>query len=356
MKNKGFTLIELIAVIVILAVVAVITTFLIVNIIEDSKRGTLKTTASNLLHSAELYFSVNPEEELGGTFVITGGEFTKGDLAVNGELPENAEIIVDDKGNTSIKAIKNNYCMYKDFLETEVTVTSDLSFCYTTENCFNFDSSTGQITGYYAYEDNNSANAACPKYVLIPSKIDNVNVISIGNWAFTQKDLISVTISEGIQEIGVASFRTNNIKYVSLPNSIVTIGWGAFYENDIESIILPENITSIQLDAFHQNPLVNVIIYMHTVPGYMFDGGYNIKTLIIGDTVEVISVCSFSNNSLVSVTIPSSVTTIGDYAFGSNPLLTEVIIKGNDTNVTTRFDSRLSAIGFGSIPITHIEE
>ena len=43
--KKGFTLIELLAVIVILAIIALIATPLILNVIDDSKKGAFKSTA-----------------------------------------------------------------------------------------------------------------------------------------------------------------------------------------------------------------------------------------------------------------------------------------------------------------------
>lgn len=42
MKNRGFTLLELLAVIVILAIIALIATPLILNVIEKSKEGAFK--------------------------------------------------------------------------------------------------------------------------------------------------------------------------------------------------------------------------------------------------------------------------------------------------------------------------
>jgi prepilin-type N-terminal cleavage/methylation domain len=41
-KKKGFTLIELLAIIVVLAVIALITTPLLLNVIEESRRKPLK--------------------------------------------------------------------------------------------------------------------------------------------------------------------------------------------------------------------------------------------------------------------------------------------------------------------------
>ena len=66
MKKKGFTLIELLAVIVILAVIALIAVPVVMNVIEQSKEGALKSTARNILEIAENKYAKvlieNPEE------------------------------------------------------------------------------------------------------------------------------------------------------------------------------------------------------------------------------------------------------------------------------------------------------
>ena len=47
--KKGFTLIELLAVIVILAIIALIATPLILNTIEDSRKGAFKNSAYGII-------------------------------------------------------------------------------------------------------------------------------------------------------------------------------------------------------------------------------------------------------------------------------------------------------------------
>ena len=59
MKKKGFTLIELLAVIVVLAVVALISIPVILNIIENAKKGALKDSALGLIESANMYYVRN---------------------------------------------------------------------------------------------------------------------------------------------------------------------------------------------------------------------------------------------------------------------------------------------------------
>ena len=56
-KNKtGFTLIELLAIIVILAIIAVITVPIILNIIEDSRKGAAKDSVYGYKDSINKYY------------------------------------------------------------------------------------------------------------------------------------------------------------------------------------------------------------------------------------------------------------------------------------------------------------
>jgi len=52
-SNKGFTLIELLAVIVVLAVIALIATPLIVNVIDDARKGAERSSAAAYIHALE---------------------------------------------------------------------------------------------------------------------------------------------------------------------------------------------------------------------------------------------------------------------------------------------------------------
>jgi hypothetical protein len=54
----------------------------------------------------------------------------------------------------------------------------------TSENCFAFNSTTGEITQYYYYENNDNTQPSCPMDVIIPSAIDSVPVTSMGDYAF----------------------------------------------------------------------------------------------------------------------------------------------------------------------------
>ena len=62
MKNKGFTLIEILAVIVLLGIVSVIAVVSVIGALDSSKRKIDETTISNVKRATELYFESNYDD------------------------------------------------------------------------------------------------------------------------------------------------------------------------------------------------------------------------------------------------------------------------------------------------------
>ncbi len=98
MKKKGFTLIELLAVIVILAIIALIATPIVMNMIENSRKGAAERSAENYMDAVETTIA---SERLKGS--ILDGEYVvqeNGNLCPRHETcTEETEIKVDMNGN-----------------------------------------------------------------------------------------------------------------------------------------------------------------------------------------------------------------------------------------------------------------
>ncbi len=158
---------------------------------------------------------------------------------------------------------------------------------YTTSaSCFAFDRNTGTITNYYNYLNNNSSNGACPKHVVIPTKIGGVEVKTIAANAFNNKGLTQVRFNNGVTTINSSAFANNAIEEVVLPNSLVTIADSAFANNEIVRLTIPDNVTSIGASAFANN---------------------NLWTVTLGDSLTALGANSFlksttSNPSLFNIT------------------------------------------------------
>ncbi|MDR0586618.1 MAG: leucine-rich repeat protein [Treponema sp.] len=145
------------------------------------------------------------------------------------------------------------------------------------------------------------------KNVVIPSHINGSPVTSIGDKAFEQNRLTSVTIPAGVTSIGMGAFEQNRLTSVTIPAGVTSIGELAFAFNQLTSVTIPVGVTSIGEGAFGRNRLTSV-----TIPA----------------GVTSIGGAAFAYNQLTSVTIPDSVTSIGDAAFFANRL-TSVTLPAN---------------------------
>jgi hypothetical protein len=79
------------------------------------------------------------------------------------------------------------------------------------------------------------------------------NVTVIGNYAFISSGITSVTLHEGITEIGKYAFADCiGLTEITLPESLEKIGEDAFNScSGISFVLIPENVTSIGYSAFY---------------------------------------------------------------------------------------------------------
>ena len=275
-KKNAFTLIELLAVIVILAVILVISIPRILDVIETSKKDSFKSTAQLIADSAEKKYVENKLNNIDEE--ITCENVSK----LSKEDYESCKITFDNEGNAKVTIEGKG--KFKDLAICNGTKTSvELSdTCSTDAKYFAYEDVEGgvSITGYSIEGGLN---------VVIPSNINGKQVVAIGNDAFT---------TEGVTPTGIS---TNKIEYNIQP----------LYSKK---------------DNYEVVPLA---IYTPV--------GLGITSVIIPDTVISIGNYVFYGNKLTSVTIPNSVTSIGNSAFfknvSSNPNLTKIINKtGNAFN------------------------
>ncbi len=191
---------------------------------------------------------------------------------------------------------------------------------FTDESCFTFDSSTGTITDY---DDN------CPKDVVIPYTIDGVQVTKMGDKAFLNKKLTSVTFSSNIKEIGESAFYNNKLTEIVFPQNIKVIGRFAFLSNQLRNVTLPNGIETIGLGAFNDNQLPDEQAFFYRrsddanidYTKLLSYGGAKRENVVIPDFVETIESLAFNGNHLTSIFIPESVTKIKTEAFRLNDFI-----------------------------------
>ena len=195
--------------------------------------------------------------------------------------------------------------------------------------------------------------------------IGNLNipnsVITIGASAFHSCNrLTGLNIGNSVTTIGDYAFAScSRLTSVTLPNSVTSIGSRAFSSCiGLASVTVPNSVTSIGFDAFR---LVKNIIYHGSASGSPWGAlmlnGYEEGDLIYSDNTKTHIISCRA--SATSVTIPNSVTSIGDYAFAQCSNLTSIDIPNSVRQIGDyAFESCSSLTGNITLPnhITNIGE
>ena len=246
---------------------------------------------------------------------------------------------------------------------------------------FTFDATTGTIKKY-------NGNDAV---VNIPSEINGTPVTTIGNAAFRDSSVTSVTIPASVTEIGANAFAgcTNltSVTYggdwsnltiqsgnpavqdaanaplfdfeftpdntavivkkyngtaadVTIPSHykgkpVTMIDHAAFHDSAVTSVTIPDSVTSIPDDAFaFCSQLTNISIPNSvTFIGFSaFNSCTSLKSITLPSSLSTIQSSAFYNcGNLETIRIPVSVTFIGNYAFAGCPSSMTVTYPGSKT-------------------------
>ncbi len=267
------------------------------------------------------------------------------------------------------------YCCYK---LVQVVNLSDLPIAagfsdygyvaYYAQNIYNsldFDSHLQTQDEYTFYEDGETVyllgyNGTATELQL-PASFNGRNY-AIGEYAFYgNKTITSVTLSDGVDSIGAVAFGgCTSLESVTIPDSVTSIGEEAFDDcTSLETIIIGNNVTSIGAFAFSSTAYYRN--QDHWSGDILYIGKYLVEAksavsgkYTINPGTKVIADRAFNGcTDLTSVTIPDSVTAIGESAFGRCTSLSEIIFEGNSQLKSIgsyAFEYCAAAIDWGKIP------
>ena len=151
--------------------------------------------------------------------------------------------------------------------------------------------------------------------VTVPS-----SVTEIGDSAFDGcSSLAELTLSDSLRTIGSSAFQGCALGSVTVPASVQTIGDWAFADcTRLTSVTILGASTRIGLQAFSNTPWSvrdgNFFIRNGVLYDYQGSGG---QVVIPGTVTEVAGYAFCDDTAVTAVTIPASVKTIGQWAFGN---------------------------------------
>ena len=279
-KNKGFTLVELLSVIVILAVILVIAVPQIMSVIESARKGSIESTAKLIAEGAEREYtnrkilgkdtnniecsdvsSMNSNDY--GTCVITFDNRGKATVKVTGK--GKFEGYTCNGNSTNMECVKG---------EIPGSTETDVQY-------FSYSEVEGgvSITGY---------NIEGGLDVVIPSMINGKKVVAIADYAFTDRGVIPTSIkNKGKTSVSYLNNSKNKtviplarpdilglgITSVIIPSTVKSIGGSAFFDNKLTEVTIPSSVTSIGRVAFAYNQLTKIIF--PSTPLTIYDTSFN---------------------------------------------------------------------------------
>ena len=185
----------------------------------------------------------------------------------------------------------------------------------------------GELSGAYSVKEGTRIICDCAFFgcdslseIVIPS-----SVTSIGDGAFSFcRSLSEIVIPSSVTSIGDSAFSgCDSLSEIVIPSSVTSIGDYAFSGcSSLKYISIPKSVIGL-----NGNPFVKWKGNLECLsPNFVYED----DILFNKDKSRIIS---FRNQNIESYVIPSSVTSIGDWAFSNCDSLSEIVIPSSVTSI-----------------------
>ncbi len=335
MRSKGFTLVELLAVIVILAIILAIAVPGISSLIESSKISTFEQSTRMIIKGIDINRKADSSFDVDGLNADNIDEalgIDNNNYKLLRAAATNDEVYVDIVGKNQWEGLE-----YYGTLDN-LTLIKKGTYTLAPESCFTFNSTTKTITKY------NLNNPSCPSNPEIPDTIGGVAVEHLGpgsfitpieHWCTSDTGHVSVALNyvhtegDGYYSCYYISDWDNPgpLTAVKLPRGTKTIGYEAFMYNQLEDIFIPNGVTAMGDSVFSNNLLTDVYLpnSLTTIGAWAF-GANNISNINIPRSLTILSFEALGSNLLTSMTIPSHITSIEAGVFCGNQNLERLVV------------------------------
>lgn len=155
-------------------------------------------------------------------------------------------------------------------------------------------------------------------------------ITRVGDGAFSNTEIESVELPEGIRHIGKNAFSwCLSLKKINLPKAVEKIDDGAFSNcQSLEEIIFPTGLKSIGADAFRACSSLKSIELPHglrTLSRRAFDFCIQIEKVVVPPRIKSLTEGVFSHcEKLRKVTLPQGIKSVGSWAFAECYELREI--------------------------------
>lgn len=366
-NNKGFTLIELIAVIILVGLIVLIITPKItkvlktqkINIFKDSVEGIVKSVKEDAINNASFNSTTTSNYRAyifdgnGLYLTVAGNQAADADIKISGSIDKGQGTVVVTKDSEIVLAVYNDkFCAKKNADDATITVEDYSGSCVNDEidipeatSCFTYQTNPDNsltITGY-DYD-----NTACSKNLVIPNRINGKLVSKLASFAFLDAEVKIVGYSEK-DEFGKIHYYTeyiNNLPdgkevlQLATANTTVISGKRCFTDtNENNSVPVDINYVHTSGDGYYgcsfempegpntgmiNNYKFTSIDFSHATAITKIPFGLipfsSIESVNIGDYITEIGAMAFTKNYIKSMIIPKNIISINNFAFQANQI------------------------------------